>query len=119
VCVAPATTLSLPNAPLIVAATLKDAGGNTLTGRTVVWTSSSTSAATVNSSSGLVTGVAAGTATITATSESKSGSAAITVTASSGGGATFGHVFLVTEENTNYSNSYGSAISYLTSLANP
>jgi len=65
-----------------------------------------------------VTGVAAGTATITATSESKSGSAAITVTASSGGGATFGHVFLVTEENTNYSDSYGSAMSYLTSLAN-
>ena len=83
-----------------------------------MWTSSSTSAATVNSSSGLVTGVAAGTAMITATSESKSGSAAITVTASSGGGATFGHVFLVTEENTNYSDSYGSAMSYLTSLAN-
>jgi len=118
VTVAPATASISANATVQLTATLKDAGGNTLTGRTVVWTSSSTSAATVNSSSGLVTGVAAGTAMITATSESKSGSAAITVTASSGGGATFGHVFLVTEENTNYSDSYGSAMSYLTSLAN-
>src|SRR5205823_5060126 len=118
VTVAPATASILTNATVQLAVTLKDAGGNTLTGRTVVWSSSNTSMATVNSSSGLVTGVAAGTATITATSEGEGGSAAITVTASSGGGATFGHVFLVTEENTNYSDSYGSAMSYLTSLAN-
>ncbi|PYP70257.1 MAG: hypothetical protein DMD36_07200, partial [Gemmatimonadetes bacterium] len=116
-------TVSLASPSVVVrgtdqaTATLKDAAGNVLTGRAVSWSSSNSSIASVNTS-GLVTGVAAGSATITATSESKSGSAAITVTASSGGGATFGHVFLVTEENTNYSDSYGSAMSYLTSLAN-
>ena len=60
-----------------LSATLKDAAGNVLTGRVVTWASSAP-AVTV-SASGLVTGVAAGSATITATSESKSGSAAITV----------------------------------------
>src|SRR5207247_2136604 len=49
-------------------ATLKDASGNVLNGRTVSWASGTTGVATV-SGSGLVTGVAAGTATITATSE--------------------------------------------------
>jgi hypothetical protein len=68
-------------------ATLKDANGNTLTGRTVAWTTSNASFATVNSSSGLVSGVAAGSATITATSEGKSGTSAVTVTAPSGGGS--------------------------------
>ncbi|MGB7588723.1 MAG: Ig-like domain-containing protein, partial [Solirubrobacterales bacterium] len=60
-------------------ATPRDAGGNALTGRVVTWGSSNTGIATVNGS-GLVTGVAAGSATITATSEGKSGTAAITVT---------------------------------------
>jgi len=57
----------------------KDANGYTLTGRTVLWTSSNTSAATVDAS-GLVTGVGAGSATITATSENVQGTSAITVT---------------------------------------
>jgi uncharacterized protein YjdB len=74
-------------ATLQLTATLKDANGNTLTGRTVAWTTSNASFATVNSSSGLVTGVAAGSATITATSEGKSGTSAVTVTAPSGGGS--------------------------------
>src|SRR6267378_633453 len=65
-----------------VTATLKDALGNTLAGRVVTWVSSASAIATV-SASGLVTGVAAGTATITATSEGQSGTAAITVTAPS------------------------------------
>jgi hypothetical protein len=60
-------------------ATLKDANGTTLTGRTVTWTTSAAAVATV-SSSGLVNGVAAGLATITATSEGKSGTSALTVT---------------------------------------
>jgi Big-like domain-containing protein/calcineurin-like phosphoesterase family protein len=60
-------------------ATLKDANGNVLTGRTVAWTTNAAAVATV-SSSGLVSGVAAGTATITATSEGKSGTSALTVT---------------------------------------
>ena len=61
-------------------ATPKDAGGNPLSGRVVTWSSDNTAAATVNAS-GLVAGVAGGTATITATCEGKSGTAAITVTA--------------------------------------
>jgi len=61
------------------AATLKDAAGNVLTGRTVTWVSSAPAVATV-SGTGLVTAVAAGSTTITATSEGKSGPAAMTVT---------------------------------------
>ncbi len=60
-------------------ATVRDAGGNLLTGHTVTWASSATAAATV-SASGLVTAVAPGSATITATSDGKSGTSAITVT---------------------------------------
>src|SRR2546429_1754596 len=60
-------------------ATLQDASGNTLSGRTVTWSSSNASVATV-SSSGLVSGVTSGSATITATSEGKSGTSSITVT---------------------------------------
>src|SRR5437867_517646 len=60
-------------------ATPKDANGNTLSGRTVTWASSNTSVGTVNAS-GLVAGVAVGSATITATSEGKSGTSTITVT---------------------------------------
>lgn len=59
-------------------ATLKDAAGNTLTGRTVTWTSSNDLAAFVTSS-GLVRGFLPGTATITATSEGISGTARVTV----------------------------------------
>jgi hypothetical protein len=62
-------------------ATPKDAGGTVLTGRTISWASDNTAAATVNSS-GLVHGVAVGSANITATCEGQSGSSAITVTPS-------------------------------------
>src|SRR5207249_1783269 len=60
-------------------ATLKDANGNLLTGRTVTWSSNNTPVATVNGT-GLVTAKVAGSATITATSEGQSGTASITVT---------------------------------------
>src|SRR5690348_3000612 len=60
-------------------ATLKDANGNTLTGRSVSWASNNTAVATV-SSSGLVSAIAAGSAQITATSEGQSGSVTLTVT---------------------------------------
>ena len=66
---------------LQLAAILKDANGNTLTGRTVTWSSNELSVATV-SPSGLVSGLLAGTATITATSEGRSGTATVTVVAS-------------------------------------
>src|SRR5207245_1437105 len=63
---------------LQLTATLKDANGNVLIGRSITWSSSNSSAATVNAT-GLVTGVVAGSATITATSEGQSGTSAITV----------------------------------------
>jgi uncharacterized protein YjdB len=63
-----------------LSATAKDASSNILGGRTVTWSSSATSIATV-SSAGLVTAVAAGSATITATSEGVSSTASVTVSA--------------------------------------
>ncbi|MEO7102506.1 MAG: Ig-like domain-containing protein, partial [Gemmatimonadaceae bacterium] len=60
------------------AATPMDANGSSLTGRTVTWSSSSTSVVTVTSS-GVITAVGPGTANIVATSEGKSGQVAITV----------------------------------------
>src|SRR6266496_1720827 len=60
-------------------ATAKDSAGNVLTGRVVSWASSAPAIATI-SASGVVTGVAAGTATLTATSEGKNGTATVTVT---------------------------------------
>ncbi|WP_310570026.1 Ig-like domain-containing protein [Gemmatimonas sp.] len=54
--------------------------GVVLSGRTIAWSSSNASVASV-SSSGLVTGVATGTTTITASSEGRSGSASVTITA--------------------------------------
>jgi hypothetical protein len=63
---------------LQLTATTRDAGGSVLTGRPITWTSSNTSVATV-SGSGLVSGVAAGTATVTASAEGKSGTSSITV----------------------------------------
>lgn len=59
-------------------ATPRDASGNALTGRSISWSSSNTSIASVDIT-GTVTGVAAGNATITASSEGKSATAAITV----------------------------------------
>src|SRR5439155_1640308 len=72
VTVSPATVSLQPGQTRQLTATPKDAGGNSLSGRVVTWASGSTAVATV-SGSGLVSGVAAGSATITATSESKSG----------------------------------------------
>ncbi|HYS21680.1 MAG TPA: Ig-like domain-containing protein, partial [Gemmatimonadales bacterium] len=75
----PSATIAVGGTQQLTATTKDSAGGN-LSGRVVTWASSNTAVATV-SSSGLTTGVAAGSATITATSEGKSGSAAITVLA--------------------------------------
>src|SRR3989454_1145258 len=77
--VSPATAAIYPNATVQLSATPKDAAGTPLTGRTVTWTTSDTTVATVDVN-GLVTGKAAGgPVTITATSEGKSGASAITV----------------------------------------
>ncbi len=60
-------------------ATLRTAAGAEVTGRTITWSSSNTSVATV-SAAGVVSAVAAGTTTVRATSEGQSGSASLTVT---------------------------------------
>src|SRR2546428_818630 len=78
VTVSPATASVQVGQTVPLAATPKDANGNSLSGRTIAWSSGSPAVATV-SASGLVTGVAAGSATITATSEGQSGTATITV----------------------------------------
>ena len=83
---APVATLTLEPSSLTLApgqtapltATPKAADGTALTGRTVTYASDNTAVARV-SSTGVVTGVALGTATVTATSEGKSASATVTV----------------------------------------
>jgi uncharacterized protein YjdB len=61
-------------------AVTKDGSGNTLSGRTVQWSSSNPSVATIDANTGVATGVAPGTTSITATSEGKtSNSATLTV----------------------------------------
>ena len=81
--VTPATaTLAAPS-NLQLTATVRDADGNALAGRQINWTSSNTLVADV-SSTGVVTGLSAGSATVTASSEGQSGSAVITVQSSTG-----------------------------------
>jgi hypothetical protein len=59
-------------------AVLRDAGGNVITGRTVTWSSSNNTVATVNGT-GLVTGVGQGKATISATADGQMGSVEVSV----------------------------------------
>lgn len=81
VTVSPATVSLQVGATQQLTAVTLDASNAALTGRTVTWSSSDGSKASV-SSSGLVTAVAAGSATITAASEGKSGTSLVTVTSS-------------------------------------
>lgn len=79
VTVSPGTGTVPKGTTLQLTATLKDAQGQSLTGRSISWSSSANGTATV-SATGLVTGVAmGGPVTITATSEGISGTAMITV----------------------------------------
>jgi uncharacterized protein YjdB len=80
VTVSPPTASVVAGSTVQLSATLRDAGGNVLTGRPITWTTSANGVAIV-SASGLVTGIAPGGATITATSEGASGTSSITVTA--------------------------------------
>ena len=77
--VTPASAAILERRTVQLTATPKDAAGNALTGRSIAWTTSSATVATVTAT-GLVTSAGAGTATITATSEGMSGTATVTVT---------------------------------------
>ncbi len=79
VVVTPATaTFATLGETVRLSASARDASGNTVSGKTFTWSSSSASAATV-SSSGLVTAVANGSATITARADGINGTATITV----------------------------------------
>lgn len=80
VSVAPASASIMVGSTTTLTATPLDAANNPLSGRSVTWTSSDQSVATV-STNGVVTGVAPGSAAVTATSEGRSGSAQITVQA--------------------------------------
>jgi uncharacterized protein YjdB len=84
VTVSPASMSLTPGGTQQLTATLKDASGNTLSGRSVSWTSSAPLVASV-SSNGLASGLAVGTTAITATSEGVSNTAAITITTGGGG----------------------------------
>jgi hypothetical protein len=81
VTVTPATSSIAVGGTQQLTATLRDAGGNILTGRPITWTSSHPSTRASVSNTGLVMGLGAGTATITATSEGKSGTATVAVAA--------------------------------------
>lgn len=70
VVVSPATFTIVTGGTQQLYATVLDQNGLPMSGQTVSWSSSNTGVATVNSSTGLVTGVAVGSATITATSGS-------------------------------------------------
>ncbi|HEV8448247.1 MAG TPA: Ig-like domain-containing protein [Gemmatimonadaceae bacterium] len=78
VTLSPATANIRVTATTTLTPTVKDANGVVVTNRIIAWTTSDSTLATV-SSSGVVTGIAPGTATITATSEGKSGSSSINV----------------------------------------
>jgi uncharacterized protein YjdB len=83
-----AVSLNMASATLLVGgtqqviATLTDAGGASVTGRTVTWSSSNAAVASV-STSGLITAIAPGTASIAVTSEGKSATLIVVVEVSS------------------------------------
>jgi len=78
VTVTPATASVALGATVQFTATPKDANGNPLTGRLITWQTSAPGVAGVTGS-GLVQGLALGSATVTATSEGKSGTASVMV----------------------------------------
>lgn len=80
VSVSPATLSLTTGQTSQLGADVRDAAGNSLSGRTVVWTSSDLGVVAVGQS-GDVRAVGPGSATVTATSEGSSGSAAVTVAA--------------------------------------
>ena len=78
VSVALSQSVVAPGKTTSAAVTLRDVNGIVLTGRTVAWTSSAASVATVDAA-GSISAVAIGSTTINATAEGKSGSAVLTV----------------------------------------
>lgn len=78
VAIAPASVSVVLGTTQQLTATARDAAGNALTGRPVLWESANPELATV-SETGVVTGIALGAVTITATVEGQSATAAIMV----------------------------------------
>ncbi len=78
VAVTPQEAFIFPTEQAQLDASVEDANGNELTGRTVTWSSQDTNVATVDSA-GLVTAVSVGTTTITAESEGVTDTATIDV----------------------------------------
>jgi trimeric autotransporter adhesin len=76
---APSTTVAVGGS-MQLTASATDANGNAVTGMTATWASSNQVVATVVSTSGVVSGVAAGSVTITATINGIAGSKGLTVT---------------------------------------
>jgi uncharacterized protein YjdB len=87
VTIAPSSATIAIGEALPMVATVRDANGNALSGRTVNWTTSNSAivSGTVNGANATVSGVAAGTVTITASSEGRSGTATVTVSSGTGG----------------------------------
>jgi len=80
IAVAPATASIAAGATQQFTATARDQNGNLMSPQPAfTWSSSGTAVATINSSSGLATGVAAGSTGITATNGTVSGTASLTV----------------------------------------
>src|SRR5437867_843488 len=79
VVVTPTAASGLAGQTLQLTATPQDSAGHPLSGWTVTWSSSNTAVATVNGT-GVIAGVAAGSATIMATSGGGSGTSGVTVT---------------------------------------
>jgi len=87
----PSKTTILIGENLTLTAKALDSRGNALTGRAITWTSGSPNIASVNATSGVVTGVIAGTATISASSEGKP-STPVTITVIQSANVAFGYV---------------------------
>ncbi len=81
---------------LLLAATLRDADGNSLSGRDIVWTTSNPAIANVSANSpftAIATWVDTGTVSFTATAEGQSGTATITADAGSAANRVFAYGF--------------------------
>ncbi|HSB54726.1 MAG TPA: Ig-like domain-containing protein, partial [Gemmatimonadales bacterium] len=79
VLVTPALSTLAAGKTLELSVTLRDDLNNVLIGRTVNWTSSDPTIASISGAGGVVTGLKPGTVTLTATSEGKSGTAQVAV----------------------------------------
>lgn len=81
--VTPANPSVVAGATVTLSATAKNAAGATVDGTSFTWSSEDPDVASVDQSTGVVTGVAAGTTTISATGGGKTGSTTVTITSTS------------------------------------